>query len=355
MTQQDEKYNIDWSKIKSKKLRFDAKYIEYIDKKLIEAGLELPQRVAFISNVIAESGGDPFASGDGGKATGILQWHPGRYAKTKETDPYKELDSQIAYALSTMTEYKKDGVSWNDGGKGTGYMNGQDAFNSWFDTDDALAATKAVSLGYLRPAAHLKAADYRAGIADQILRAIDPNNIYNSKKTQKALINEVKKRADNPLVQSLKDPNRPAIPDHADSTKKVTHKMGWATVNSDKGNAVVFPNALNINGKFVDTTDPKNRYTSEDAFNAAVAQQDTLMFPQMQQAAWFTENYKNYFPGFDKYGNGGQLNSAYDLLSNEERKAVIEAAVNSGVVGLDNIRKYYNKFAKGGNLSEKKQ
>lgn len=114
-------------------------------------------------------------------------------------------------------------------------------------------------------------------------------------------INNINSRSKANFVQRLKDPNRASIRDWS-SNNIATHKLSWAT---DKdGNAIVFPDVQEINGKLYDFTDPKNKRGKWDAYDSAVERGDTLMMTP-KQADMFTRTYKNYYPNFK--ANGGPL------------------------------------------------
>jgi hypothetical protein len=56
------------------------------------------QRAAVLATIVAESGGDPKAIGDGGLAHGLFQWHPNRYKAGED------LDSQIKLILQEISD-----------------------------------------------------------------------------------------------------------------------------------------------------------------------------------------------------------------------------------------------------------
>lgn len=106
------------------------------------------------------------------------------------------------------------------------------------------------------------------------------------------------------FVQRINDQNRQTIKDWENPNAVATHKLGWAT--DDNGDAIVFPNVQEINGKLHDFTDPKYKHGEWDAFDRAIENNNYLrMTPE--EAKWYTENYKKYAPEFDKYANGGNL------------------------------------------------
>ncbi len=119
-----------------------------------------------------------------------------------------------------------------------------------------------------------------------------------------SIIDKINSNSKADFVSRLKDPNRNVIKNWENPNQVSTHKMSWAT--NSKGQAIVFPNIQNINGQLHDFTDPKYKHNKWDAFNSAVERGDTLMMTP-QEAQQFTENYKPYYPGFEKYNSGGQI------------------------------------------------
>ena len=111
------------------------------------------------------------------------------------------------------------------------------------------------------------------------------------------LIRSINFRSNANFVRRLQNPNRATIRDWQNSNNVATHKLGWAT---DENGAIVFPNVQEINGELHDFTDPKYNHKKWDALDRAIEQGDTLrMTPE--QAKLFTENYKQYYPGFKKW------------------------------------------------------
>ena len=100
------------------------------------------------------------------------------------------------------------------------------------------------------------------------------------------------------FVKRMQDPNRKYIR-NTDGTVS-THELAY--VDDGKGNAIVYPEIQNIDGKLV-------RLKRKDALNSAIQRGDTLQM-STEQAKWFTaDNYKNYFENFDKYAEGGTINN----------------------------------------------
>lgn len=106
------------------------------------------------------------------------------------------------------------------------------------------------------------------------------------------LINRINTTSKANFVQRLKDPNRQFIknPDGTIST----HSMSYAT--ADDG-AIVYPEVQEIDGVL-------QRVNPEGALDSAIARGDTLMM-SAPEAAWFTANYKKYYPKGNTFGDGG--------------------------------------------------
>lgn len=149
---------------------YNSDYMNYIYDSLSKSNLNKMQQAVILSHIINESGGDPFAlNKKSGKDYGLLQWVD-RYTKTKETDPYKEIDNQLNYIYSTVNNLD-DKVSWTHGGEGSGYQSLNDAYSD-FSSEDLSAVNKGFSLGYVRPAGKHDSANNRFGLAEQIYNRI---------------------------------------------------------------------------------------------------------------------------------------------------------------------------------------
>lgn len=144
---------------------YNPTYISYINTKLRDAGMGKNKRLAVLSNIIEESGGDPFAQGPGG-FYGLLQWSPDRYKRTGVKNVYEELNNQINYILNTVGN-STDRVSWTHGGKGSGYNSLTDAMKA-FNGKDLNATMRGFTLGYVRPAGGLDSLAHRMQVLNQL-------------------------------------------------------------------------------------------------------------------------------------------------------------------------------------------
>jgi len=107
------------------------------------------------------------------------------------------------------------------------------------------------------------------------------------------------------FTSRLKDPNRAYI-DNEDGTIS-THRMAYA--DDGRGNAIVYPEIQNVK------RDKYGRYwyngtlvnlNGRRAYESAVRNNNYVPM-STEEAEWFTQNYKDYYPGFDEYDEGGYL------------------------------------------------
>lgn len=119
----------------------NPKNLELIQDSLIARGAGFPQRVAVLSQVISESGGDTKPHGNG--AVGYVGWRGDR-AKGLPNTP----DGQ-AHVL--MVDLFEDSSDWNHGGTGTNVNSGKEMQQLFVTTPNTVQATKAFMKGYVRP------------------------------------------------------------------------------------------------------------------------------------------------------------------------------------------------------------
>lgn len=124
--------------------------LNVIANRLKENGMGKAQIAASLATVVAESGANPLAVGDKGKAKGLWQWHPDRYKASGD------LDSQINLILSELADVK--------GGGWLGRKDYMDAFN----TGDLYTAVDTLTRRYIRPANGVKETQKRYAIAQNI-------------------------------------------------------------------------------------------------------------------------------------------------------------------------------------------
>lgn len=307
----------DFSSIKTTRNRaYNKDYISYIYNKLKDSYLGDTQIAAILGSIIEESGGNPFAKSNTGKFQGLLQWEKGRYSPISD-DVYEELDNQIQYILRSITN-TSDKKSWTHGGAGSGYSSYKEPYDEFFNDKSSISdATRAFNLGYVRPHGKHESADNRSSVAEQVY-----NIIHHDKSLNKQAVSALSKaEASNAeFVKRLNNRNRDYIQDWENPNNIATHKLGWG--EDDKG-AFVYPGVSNISGELVDYT--RIPYSPNTAIDVAFDNDDIIrMSPE--EASWFTENYKNYYPK----GNGKNSFKKGETLS------VHGADFSNGVIQVNN-------------------
>lgn len=112
------------------------------------------------------------------------------------------------------------------------------------------------------------------------------------------------------FYQRLLDPNRKTLKDW-ESDNITTHKMSYVT-EGDK--AIVYPEVQNINSKLVDFTRPP--YDKWAGYESAVQRGDTIQMTP-KEAEYWTQHYKEFYPNFNKYADGGHLYGGNSTLSQQ--------------------------------------
>ena len=125
--------------------KFTPAYMEQLQDSLISRNYDEPQRLAFMSSVLHESGGNPKAVDATGKFQGIAQWGNDRFPGTWN------LGEQIHNLLETSENVKTP--NWSDGGPGIPKtMTAKDAYNDFWNATTPYNATLYYNKGYVRPA-----------------------------------------------------------------------------------------------------------------------------------------------------------------------------------------------------------
>lgn len=125
----------------------------------------------------------------------------------------------------------------------------------------------------------------------------------------KTIVDEVNK-SDANFVQRLKSPTRQTIPNWADQYRVLpweksvsTHKLSvWDNAN---GGGTIVPDVQEVNGKLIDFTRPP--YNNRAALENALKTGDYVDLPKFEDALWYTENYKRYYPRFEDGGKNKNL------------------------------------------------
>lgn len=120
----------------------------------------------------------------------------------------------------------------------------------------------------------------------------------------KSIVDEVNK-SDANFVQRLKSPTRQTIPNWEDQYRVLpweksvsTHKLSvWDNAN---GGGTIVPDVQEVNGKLIDFTRPP--YNNRAAVENALKTGDYVDLPKFEDALWYTENYKRYYPRFEDGG-----------------------------------------------------
>lgn len=132
--------------------------LNQINKELLKAGYKKTQRAAILATMLAESGVNPMAIGDAGRARGLFQWHPNRFTAGKD------LASQIQLALSELKDFDNKNA-WSASRK----YNKRSAFDTFHNTEDLMEAISALTANFIRPANTDKEIQKRYGIAQQLM------------------------------------------------------------------------------------------------------------------------------------------------------------------------------------------
>ena len=132
----------------------------------------------------------------------------------------------------------------------------------------------------------------RAGVRAGITKVNDIERLFDEGGDIDLILRNREPKAE--FYKRLKDPNRKVIKDW-ESDNIATHKMSYVT-EGDK--AVVYPEVQNINGKLVDFTRPP--YDKWAGYESAVQRGDTIQMTP-KEAEYWTKNYKNFYPNFNKY------------------------------------------------------
>lgn len=132
--------------------------LNQINKELQKAGYKKTQRAAILATIVAESGANPSAIGDAGKARGLFQWHGNRF------NAGIDLASQIQLALSELKDSDNKNA-WSSSRK----YNKQNAFDIFHNTEDLMEAISALTANFIRPANTDREIQKRYGIAQQLI------------------------------------------------------------------------------------------------------------------------------------------------------------------------------------------
>lgn len=129
--------------VKEFNLHMNDKNLSIAQDSLIGRNANFAQRIAILSNIISESGGETKPHGNG--AHGLIGWRSDRAYNLPTT-----LDGQLHY-LMTETFANPSGKNWHHGGDGTGVNTGKEMYNLFNTTQNVNQATAAYTRGFVRP------------------------------------------------------------------------------------------------------------------------------------------------------------------------------------------------------------
>lgn len=126
------------------KRKFLIKNMEILQDSLIARNYQEPQRLAILSAVGDETGGDPQALSENKQFSGIIQWGAGRSPNSSK------LGEQIHQMLNEIETPKSP--YWSDGGGGLPKIpNLMDGYNSFWNSRSSSDAALYLNKGYVRP------------------------------------------------------------------------------------------------------------------------------------------------------------------------------------------------------------
>lgn len=113
---------------------------------LINRGANFAQRIAVLSSLISESGGETKEHGNG--AVGLVGWRGDRAKNLAKT-----LSGQLHHLMSELFS-NASGTNWHHGGTGSGVNTAQEMYELFNSTENINQATAAITRGYVRPEEH---------------------------------------------------------------------------------------------------------------------------------------------------------------------------------------------------------
>lgn len=134
------------------------------------------------------------------------------------------------------------------------------------------------------------------------------------------------------FVSRLIDENRVTIPDWNNKDDIATHKLSYAR---DGDRWIIYPNVQNIDGELYDFSDPKYGLNKgRQALDSALYSGDYVEVPSEADAMWFTESYKRYYPGFNKYD--GKTEKSQKMVRLGKDDYLVPEELKPSVVTPDN-------------------
>lgn len=117
--------------------------LEILQDSMINRNMGYVQRVALLSQVIPESGGDTKPHGNG--AIGLIGWRGPRAINLPNNLP-----GQIHQLMSEIYD-NPNAKNWSHGGQGTGIQTGKEMMKLFKTTPNSKQATKSLMKGLVRP------------------------------------------------------------------------------------------------------------------------------------------------------------------------------------------------------------
>lgn len=122
---------------------------------------------------------------------------------------------------------------------------------------------------------------------------------------RRRLVNGILSHKDVNWVRRALDKDREAVPDWEMEGNVATHKLSVAGEGTEDNPYYIYAPVMTVDGKLVDTTDPRFGFGKYGNPDWAVERRDTVQVPDLDSGLWFTEHYKDILPF--KYGNGDHV------------------------------------------------
>lgn len=122
---------------------------------------------------------------------------------------------------------------------------------------------------------------------------------------RRRLVNSILSHKNVDWVRRALDKDRQTVPDWEKKGNVATHKLSVAGEGTENNPYYIYAPVMTVDGKLVDTTDPKFGFGKFGNPDWAVEREDTVQIPDLDSGLWFTEHYKDILPF--KYDNGGHV------------------------------------------------
>lgn len=125
---------------------------------------------------------------------------------------------------------------------------------------------------------------------------------------RRRLVNGILSHKDVDWVRRALDKDREAVPDWEREGNVATHKLSVAGEGTEDNPYYIYAPVMTVDGKLVDTTDPRFGFGKYGNPDWAVERRDTVQVPDLDSGLWFTRHYKDILPF--RYGRGGECEAA---------------------------------------------